>query len=292
MRLFLTHSSEDDTQAVDLRYWRGGLGWEDVFFDRDPEHGILVGQRCENALIEADRDCEAVVFVISRNHVVPMRYPAFCASLRVLAPFADKHVFALLATVVFALLLAFAWSGQPQSWYRHPLDFVEWCRTTQSNLGQTKALAVLLGAIHLPLAARGFFLPRFHMYGEIYLDCERFGLIAVRLHGLATSCVQTDWCTFEGISRYKEFPPEDNARVGFFDHAYGNGESGQFTTFFPVLQSTAIVSQTATAAAIALLLAIGVFENGSARVLADQSKLSPASPGPSLNLSSNVGASS
>src|SRR5580693_1266054 len=65
-RIFLSHSSVDNAHAVGLRDWLAGEGWDDVFLDLDPDHGIKAGERWERALNEAASRCEAVLFLVSR----------------------------------------------------------------------------------------------------------------------------------------------------------------------------------------------------------------------------------
>jgi formylglycine-generating enzyme required for sulfatase activity len=65
-RIFLSHSSANNADAVALREWLKGEGWDDVFLDVDPDRGIAAGDRWERALNEAAHRCEAVLFVVSR----------------------------------------------------------------------------------------------------------------------------------------------------------------------------------------------------------------------------------
>ena len=65
-RIFLSHSSENNAEAVALRDWLKREGWEDVFLDVDPDRGIAAGERWERALNEAASRCEAVLFLVSR----------------------------------------------------------------------------------------------------------------------------------------------------------------------------------------------------------------------------------
>src|SRR5690348_8339745 len=62
--LFLSHSSLDELEAVALKEWLLGKGWE-VFLDLDPERGLKAGERWQEALRRAADRCEAVVFLIS-----------------------------------------------------------------------------------------------------------------------------------------------------------------------------------------------------------------------------------
>jgi hypothetical protein len=65
-RLFISHSSANNAEAVAIREWLATEGWDDVFLDLDPERGIRAGERWEQALNEAASRCEAVLFLISR----------------------------------------------------------------------------------------------------------------------------------------------------------------------------------------------------------------------------------
>jgi hypothetical protein len=64
--IFLSHSSANNAAAVALRDWLVAEGWDELFFDRDPERGIVAGERWERALNEAANRCEAVLFLVSR----------------------------------------------------------------------------------------------------------------------------------------------------------------------------------------------------------------------------------
>jgi formylglycine-generating enzyme required for sulfatase activity len=65
-RIFLSHSSTNNAEAVALRDWLKHEGWDDVFLDIDAGTGIAAGERWERALTEAASRCEAVLFLISR----------------------------------------------------------------------------------------------------------------------------------------------------------------------------------------------------------------------------------
>jgi hypothetical protein len=49
-RIFLSHSSKDDFEAIAIRDWLASQGWDDVFLDLDPERGIAAAERWERAL--------------------------------------------------------------------------------------------------------------------------------------------------------------------------------------------------------------------------------------------------
>ena len=65
-RIFVSHSSENNTQALALARWLAQEGWDDIFLDLDPERGLKAGERWEEALRDAADRCEAVIFVVSR----------------------------------------------------------------------------------------------------------------------------------------------------------------------------------------------------------------------------------
>lgn len=66
-RIFISHSSADNAEAIALRDWLVAEGWDDLFLDLDPERGIVAGERWERRLNEAANRCEAVVFLVSRD---------------------------------------------------------------------------------------------------------------------------------------------------------------------------------------------------------------------------------
>src|ERR1700738_4193959 len=66
-RIFLSHSSQNNAEAVALYDWLGREGWKDeIFLDLDPMRGIAAGERWERALNEAANRCEAVLFLVSK----------------------------------------------------------------------------------------------------------------------------------------------------------------------------------------------------------------------------------
>lgn len=69
-KLFISHSSRDNAQALALSQWLHTQGWDEQFLDLDPERGIAAGERWEQALYQAAHTCEAVLFLISTNWLV------------------------------------------------------------------------------------------------------------------------------------------------------------------------------------------------------------------------------
>jgi WD40 repeat protein len=89
-RIFLSHSSANNTEAIAVRDWMVRQGWEDVFLDLDPDRGLKAGQRWQDALKQAAERCELVIFLVS---------PAWASSKWCLAEFLlaknlNKRIFA------------------------------------------------------------------------------------------------------------------------------------------------------------------------------------------------------
>ncbi|HYA74780.1 MAG TPA: SUMF1/EgtB/PvdO family nonheme iron enzyme [Roseiarcus sp.] len=91
-RIFLSHSSKDNFEAIAIRDWLAVQGWDDVFLDLDPERGIAAGERWERALNEAAMRCEAVLFVVSRAWLAS----GWCLKEFRLAGKLNKRMFGLL----------------------------------------------------------------------------------------------------------------------------------------------------------------------------------------------------
>ena len=70
-RVFISHSSRNNAQALALAKWLDANGWSDCFLDFEPTRGIVSGTRWQEALKQAARRCEAVVCLVS---------PAWCDS--------------------------------------------------------------------------------------------------------------------------------------------------------------------------------------------------------------------
>ena len=69
-RVFLSHSSRDNRQAVAVKAWliehEPGLA-EEIFLDLDPHTGIRPGERWKEALQQANSRCEAVICLLSKH---------------------------------------------------------------------------------------------------------------------------------------------------------------------------------------------------------------------------------
>jgi hypothetical protein len=91
-RIFLSHSSNDDFEAVGVRDWLTENGWDDVFLDLDPAQGIHPGERWERALTERAARCEAVLFLVSHNWI----NSGWCRNEYELARKLNKRIFVVL----------------------------------------------------------------------------------------------------------------------------------------------------------------------------------------------------
>jgi formylglycine-generating enzyme required for sulfatase activity len=65
-RIFISHSGQNNAQAITIHRWLELEGWNEIFLDLDPERGIKAGERWEEALRDAANRCEVVIFLVSR----------------------------------------------------------------------------------------------------------------------------------------------------------------------------------------------------------------------------------
>jgi hypothetical protein len=92
-RIYLSHSSSNNAEAVALRDWLAANGWKDeIFLDLDPQRGIAAGERWERALNEAANRCEAVLFLVSKAWLASV----WCRNELNLAYRLNKRLFGLL----------------------------------------------------------------------------------------------------------------------------------------------------------------------------------------------------
>lgn len=91
-RIFISHSSNDNAEAVALRDWLLAQGWNDLFLDLDPQRGIAAGERWERALSQAANRCEAVLFLVSRGWL----HSKWCLKEFNLAAKLNKRMFGVL----------------------------------------------------------------------------------------------------------------------------------------------------------------------------------------------------
>jgi len=64
-RIFISHSSKNNAEALALRDWLVGQGWNDLFLDIHPTDGLVAAERWQSALRASMGRCRAVIFCLS-----------------------------------------------------------------------------------------------------------------------------------------------------------------------------------------------------------------------------------
>jgi WD40 repeat protein len=64
-KIFISHASANNAEALALRDWLVARGWDDLFLDIDPARGLVSGQHWLERLQESAGRCKAVLFVLS-----------------------------------------------------------------------------------------------------------------------------------------------------------------------------------------------------------------------------------
>jgi WD40 repeat protein len=95
-RVFISHASANNLQALALRDWLSSEGIDDVFLDVDPERGLVSGERWQDALKTAADRCEAILFLISSAWL----QSRWCLAEFLLAKTLHKRIFGLLIEAV------------------------------------------------------------------------------------------------------------------------------------------------------------------------------------------------
>jgi hypothetical protein len=91
-RLFLSHSSANNAEAMALRDWLIRQGFEDLFLDLDPERGLKAGERWQAALKSAAERCELVIFLVSPDWAASK----WCLAEFLLAKNLNKRIFGVI----------------------------------------------------------------------------------------------------------------------------------------------------------------------------------------------------
>lgn len=91
-RVFLSHSSANNAEAVALRDWLIGHGRDDLFLDLDPDRGLKAGERWQAALKQAAERCELVIFLVSPEWAASK----WCLAEFLLAKNLNKRVFGVI----------------------------------------------------------------------------------------------------------------------------------------------------------------------------------------------------
>jgi WD40 repeat protein len=64
-KIFISHSSANNAEALAIHDWLSEQGWGDVFLDLDPKRGLVAGDRWQAALKAAAEQCELILIIIS-----------------------------------------------------------------------------------------------------------------------------------------------------------------------------------------------------------------------------------
>ena len=154
-RLFLSHSSSNNAEAVALRDWLKREGWEDVFLDVDPDRGIAAGERWERSLNEAASRCEAVLFLVSREWLAS----GWCLKEFNLAYKLNKRLFGLLVEDIDVADLPF---NLTSTW-----QLVRLCSGTDHVMFRV-SMPVIGSEVHVTFSEEGL--------GRLKLGLQRAGL--------------------------------------------------------------------------------------------------------------------
>ena len=103
-RIFLSHSSVNNGEAIAIRDWMKTRGWDEVFLDLDPERGLKAGERWQQELKRAAEHCEMVVFILSPGWVAS----PWCRTEFLLAQTLNKRIFAVIAEPEVGICAFFA----------------------------------------------------------------------------------------------------------------------------------------------------------------------------------------
>jgi WD40 repeat protein len=87
--LFISHSSQDNAAAAEMKTRLAARGYDGVFLDFDPEHGIAAGREWEHELYRALRRASALIVLCSRSSMASKWVFAEIAQARA----GGKHVF-------------------------------------------------------------------------------------------------------------------------------------------------------------------------------------------------------
>lgn len=95
-RIFISHSSANNAEALALVEWLKLQGWDDTFLDLDPERGLTAGSRWQDALKRAADRCELIVCLISPQWAVSR----WCLAEFLLASQMNKNILGVIVAPV------------------------------------------------------------------------------------------------------------------------------------------------------------------------------------------------
>lgn len=91
-KIFISHSSANNAQALAIAQWLLENGWNDYFLDIAPSQGLTPGEKWQEALKKAADRCEAVLFLITPA----WRDSKWCSAEFLLARQLGKRILGLL----------------------------------------------------------------------------------------------------------------------------------------------------------------------------------------------------
>ncbi|MBL8598437.1 MAG: TIR domain-containing protein [Devosia sp.] len=92
-KIFISHSSVNNAEALAIHDWLVEQGWGDVFLDLDPKRGLVAGDRWQAALKAAAEQCELILIVISPDWAKSR----WCLAEFLLAKQMNKQILGVLA---------------------------------------------------------------------------------------------------------------------------------------------------------------------------------------------------
>src|SRR5512134_1999196 len=91
-RIFISHSSANNAEALAISQWLSESGWSDHFVDVDPSRGLAAGEAWQAALKSAADRCEAVICLLSPTWAASK----WCLAEFLLAKQLGKQIFGVL----------------------------------------------------------------------------------------------------------------------------------------------------------------------------------------------------
>ena len=91
-RIFVSHSSANNAEALAIGQWLAASGWSDYFLDVSPARGLAAGETWQSALKSAADRCEAVICLLSPTWAASK----WCLAEFLLAKQLGKQIFGVL----------------------------------------------------------------------------------------------------------------------------------------------------------------------------------------------------
>ncbi|WP_192180310.1 trypsin-like peptidase domain-containing protein [Mesorhizobium amorphae] len=184
---------------------------------------------------------------------------------KLLSSFFGMQIFAVLAPILFYMLLTFARSRNLHPWWQRVPSFGAMGRLPVGSSTRRTATLTLAMLVLLPILAQGHFLKKFGNEGEVYFYKSDFPHIQSTPVECTTTRNRTmPVCLHKG-GRMRLATDPDGSWGPLFDnnYHYGNLLSSDndraSVTFFPILQPVAVYALTALALYFAAQVVLAVF---------------------------------